>query len=196
MGRGRVINFINGRFARDRVRTRTRITCTRRMTSPAAGRPTRAQTPARPRLPWARTRDANTLASRRHRAEPRASARETSGEGGIDAEVNECSEAWASSGSPAILHFRMSDKDSPASCSSEISGGLPRSIRMRLRHDNGTRASNLLYCLIIVITRLFRVLAERIICDDHAKLYYSESRHKYYVHKTYTEWINLNEKDL
>ena len=37
MGRGRVINFINDRFARDRVKTRTRITRTRRMTSPAAG---------------------------------------------------------------------------------------------------------------------------------------------------------------
>jgi len=68
MGRGRVINFINDRFARDRVKTRTRITRTRRMTSPAAG--------LVHRHPWARTRDANTLASRRHRAEPRASARE------------------------------------------------------------------------------------------------------------------------
>lgn len=148
MGRGRVINFINDRFARDRVRTRTRITCTKGMTSSAAGHPTRTQTPARPRLPWARTRDANTLASRRHRAEPRASARETSGEGGIDAEVNECSEAWASSGSPAVLHFRMSDKGFPSRI---YPRKFQESLEMRLRYDSGMWTSNPLHCFNNVI---------------------------------------------
>jgi len=111
--RRRVINFINDRFARSggghargqRVRETDDVTCRGVLLVHKHPRRHREQ----------RTRDANTLANRRHRAMPRS--RDKWRKEGFDAEVNECGEAWANSGSPIMPSpFSISGKGWSVRC--------------------------------------------------------------------------------